>query len=190
MSNILIEEYNDLMRFLMGKSPMQTDLLQDNISTNSGFYQSPLRGEAKLISRHTPGAATPTHPRGHFGLDLSQSKGSPVYSVGPGIVAQTGVDKKGGNFVTTHHENGKLRVYYAHLDSITTQQGQAVDMNTVIGTVGNTGNARYTSPHLHYQMKLDGNWLDPLKLNGKPVGFSSKQANQQYRINQFKKFGQ
>lgn len=170
----VLQEYESIVRMLWGKNPSGTEMSQYEEPSQNTIYQSPLKGDAQLVSRHHPGVPTKTHAAGHFGLDLKQPRGSKVYAIGPGVVARTGTGaKKGGNWVTTHHEDGKVSVYYAHLDSINVSPGDKVDNNTVIGTLGDTGNARYF-PHLHYQVKVDGAWIDPLKINGKEVGSLSK----------------
>lgn len=109
----------------------------------------------------------PTHPTGHQGVDIRARKGAPVYPIGPGVVTKAGSSGIGGNTVTVSHENGKVVSYYAHLDQISVSQGQEVDKNTEIGTVGNTGNAKYTAPHLHYQVSVNGSIIDPLSLINK-----------------------
>lgn len=149
-------EYERLISKLWGYNP-----IVENYKTQQ--YQQPIEGD--LVSRHAPGFATPTHPQGHTGIDLKADRGTPVFPIGPGHVLSTGQDPKGGNFVKTVHQNGKVQAYYAHLDSVNVQKGQPVDYRTVIGTVGDTGNAR-GNPHLHYQVSIDGTWVDPQKIGG------------------------
>lgn len=137
-------------------------------------YQLPLRGNYQLVSRFMPNTPSPNHPNGHHGVDLGQEQGSPVYSIGPGVVTKTGNDSTGGLYVKTSHENGLVKVYYAHLASVNCEAGQEVNASTVIGTVGNTGNAAKTKPHLHYEIKVNDQKIDPLQLNGRPVGIAKK----------------
>ena len=168
----LTQDYNDLINALWGvKTTTQLEPQQqpENQSHQRFNYQQPISGQ--LVSRHLPGKqfATPTHPDGHTGIDLKAERGTPIYSIGPGYVHSVGTNKKGGNFVKTIHENGKVKVYYAHLDSISVKPNQPIDKNTVLGTVGDTGNA-IGNPHLHYQVAVNGSWIDPLQITDKMVG--------------------
>lgn len=160
----------EILRFLWGNNipPQflrQNSTQQFNIST----YQIPAQG--KLVSRHLPGSqyATPTHPEGHTGIDIANSPGTPIYSIGPGYVSDVGVGQKGGNWVTTRHENGKMKAYYAHLNSIDVQKGQQVNNNTIVGRMGDTGNAKGRGAHLHLQVSINGTNINPLTLSGKAV---------------------
>ena len=151
-------------------------------STNIHNYRMPAEGN--LVSRHIPGIPTPTHPAGHFGLDIGGKTGDPVYAIGPGIVVQIfneANNPKGGNSVKISHEDGTMTSYYAHLDSINVSVGQQVDQNTQIGTMGTSGmiydgKKRITGPHLHFQVKVNGKDVDPLSVANKPIGSFSRTA--------------
>ncbi|MAE84347.1 MAG: hypothetical protein CMB80_16520, partial [Flammeovirgaceae bacterium] len=105
-----------------------------------------------------------THPGGHNGVDLKAPKGSPVYPIAPGKVTKVVSDWKtrygvhncrdymqkkkqglkmtsAGNMIAITHEDGKVRSLYLHLDEANVSAGQDVGMSTVIGAVGETGNA-------------------------------------------------
>jgi len=145
-------------------------------TTQVGKYRIPTQGT--IVSRHHPGAATPTHAQGHFGVDLGAARGAPVYAIGPGVVTKVydeSNNKKGGNAVITSHEGGQVTSYYAHLDSVSVSVGQQVDQNTQIGTVGTSGmiyggKKRHTAPHLHWQVKVNRQDINPLAINEKQVG--------------------
>ena len=142
----------------------------------SDKYRLPVEGQ--IISTHAPGAATPTHPKGHFGLDIMNETGTPVYAIGPGEVVQitTETDNpKGGNAVSILHEDGKIKSYYAHLDTVSVSVGDEVDQSTIIGTVGTSGmiyngKKRITSPHLHFQVKVNGSDIDPKSISNIQIG--------------------
>ena len=142
----------------------------------SDKYKLPVEGQ--IISTHAPGAATPTHPKGHFGLDIMNEAGTPVYAIGPGEVVQitTETDNpKGGNAVSILHEDGKIKSYYAHLDTVSVSVGDEVDQSTIIGTVGTSGmiyngKKRITSPHLHFQVKVNGSDIDPKSISNIQIG--------------------
>ena len=149
---------------------------------NTVNYRMPVEG--KLISQHTPGAPTPTHPQGHFGLDIQNKTGTPVYAIGPGkviAVYNENNNPKGGNAVKISHEGGVVTSYYAHLNEVNVSKGENVDQNTQIGTVGTSGmiyngKKRITSPHLHFQVKVNNNDINPNYIANKEVGSFSRTA--------------
>lgn len=132
---------------------------QPATSANIG-YQSPIKGTFYNSGGFTPGSATPNHPSGHAGIDMRTFSGVSVYPMAPGVVTNVGTDPKGGNIINITHANN-VKTYYAHLGTVTVHKGDKVDNNTVIGTIGNTGNARLAWPHLHLQVWKDGQLQDP-----------------------------
>lgn len=110
--------------------------------------------------------------RSHAGLDLMAPRGTPVRPAAPGTVRRAGESTNGGISVTIVGDDGR-RYFYAHLDSLAPglERGARVEVDTVIGYVGNTGNAAATAPHLHFEVALPaegGDWswtpVDPLPL--------------------------
>jgi peptidoglycan LD-endopeptidase LytH len=89
--------------------------------------------------------------RRHKGIDLFAPKGTRVLSATNGVVWKVGSDALGGRVVTVLGE-GPALYYYAHLDDWAEglKPGLEVRAGTALGTVGNTGNARTTPPHLHF----------------------------------------
>jgi len=88
--------------------------------------------------------------RRHEGVDIFAPRGTPVLSATEGIVTRVGTNNLGGQVVWVLGPAGH-RHYYAHLHSYADiGVGDRVQVGTVLGTVGNTGNARGTPPHLHY----------------------------------------
>ena len=85
----------------------------------------------------------------HKGVDIFAKKGTLVHSSTLGIVMYAGTMGRGGKCVITLGPKWRLH-YYAHLDEIKTKVFSFVSKKTLIGTVGNTGNAKGTPPHLHY----------------------------------------
>jgi murein DD-endopeptidase MepM/ murein hydrolase activator NlpD len=96
----------------------------------------------------------------HPGLDLTSGFRSPVYSTAPGVVTYAGVRDTYGKFVEIDHGNG-IVTRYAHLHRITVARGQKVGIHQEVGELGSTG--RSTGPHLHYEVVVDGDPLDPEK---------------------------
>jgi murein DD-endopeptidase MepM/ murein hydrolase activator NlpD len=80
------------------------------------------------------------------------ARGTPLVAVVDGF-AQSKVNTLGGNTVALTGADGN-RYYYAHLDSWATL-GQ-VTAGTIIGYVGDTGNAKYSTPHLHFEIRPGG----------------------------------
>ncbi len=90
--------------------------------------------------------------RSHQGVDMIANRGVPLVAVVDGF-AQSKVNVLGGNTVQLFGADGN-KYYYAHLDSWETL-GQ-VTAGTVIGYVGDTGNAKFSTPHLHFQIHPGG----------------------------------
>jgi murein DD-endopeptidase MepM/ murein hydrolase activator NlpD len=106
-------------------------------------------------------------PEFHKGVDLDVDYGDPVRAAAAGTVVQAGDDGGGyGNKVDIDHGNG-YHTWYCHLSRIDVHEGQYVMKAEHIAEVGSTGMS--TGPHLHYQIMLDGNAVDPAPyLNGVP----------------------
>jgi peptidoglycan LD-endopeptidase LytH len=109
----------------------------------------PVRGVSMRAVRDTFGAPRPGD-RKHQGVDIFAPLGTPVVSTTRGIVARIGENSLGGTVVWVLGPGGD-RHYYAHLNSVADiRTGQRVVPGDALGTVGITGNARGTPPHLHY----------------------------------------
>ncbi|KRG71185.1 hypothetical protein ABB29_03085 [Pseudoxanthomonas dokdonensis] len=94
--------------------------------------------------------------RGHQGVDIFAPRGTPVRSVGPGIVLQVGHNTLGGNVVWVLGR-GRQRHYYAHLDSFgPVSRGDLIESGQLLGHVGDSGNAKGTPTHLHYGIYVPG----------------------------------
>lgn len=88
--------------------------------------------------------------RAHQGIDIFAPRGTPVLSATRGIIVNKGWNQLGGRTVMVLGPGGQ-RHYYAHLDEWDAPEiGDWVAPGTVLGYVGNTGNAAGTPPHLHY----------------------------------------
>ena len=85
----------------------------------------------------------------HKGVDIFAKKGTDVISSTSGIVVYTHEGGKGGKSVMIRGPKWRFH-YYAHLDDYLARPLQPVKRGTKIGTVGDTGNAKGKSPHLHY----------------------------------------
>jgi murein DD-endopeptidase MepM/ murein hydrolase activator NlpD len=96
----------------------------------------------------------------HDGLDIMANYGAPVVATAKGVVLFSGWDGEMGNIVKIRHGNG-METWYAHMSTRTVNEGQEVDRRTVIGKVGSTG--RSTGAHLHYEVHVNGQPVDPGK---------------------------
>ena len=95
--------------------------------------------------------------RVHEGIDIFSPRGTPVYSATRGYVVYVGTNPLGGNVVFVLGAGG-VTYYYAHLDEFAADIafGNEVSTSTLLGFVGNTGNATQTPPHLHFGMYRNG----------------------------------
>ncbi|MEO0151410.1 MAG: peptidoglycan DD-metalloendopeptidase family protein [candidate division WOR-3 bacterium] len=99
--------------------------------------------------------------RMHHGIDYAAPYGTPVFSVGPGVVIYAGWKGGYGKVVIIKHPKG-FETRYGHLSRIVVNVGQRVGAGQYIGNVGSTGLS--TGPHLHFEMRKNGNLVNPLKL--------------------------
>jgi murein DD-endopeptidase MepM/ murein hydrolase activator NlpD len=99
-------------------------------------------------------------PAMHTGIDLREDYGTPVRATAAGHVATAERTGGYGNMVEIDHGNG-LATRYGHLSSIAVHEGEAVEIGTVLGRIGSTGRA--TGPHLHYEVRIDDEAVDPTR---------------------------
>ncbi|MDB5508277.1 MAG: family peptidase [Hyphomicrobiales bacterium] len=123
--------------------------------------RQPLSGTLDITSTFG-GRADPFYGRAamHSGIDMRDEHGSPVRATAAGRVTFAGVNGGYGNMVEIDHGNG-LTTRYAHLSSITVSDNQWVDAGDICGRLGSTG--RSTGPHLHYEVRVDGDAVDPAR---------------------------
>src|SRR5690606_34786086 len=95
------------------------------------------------------------------GVDLAARSGTPIYAGGDGIVEMAQWYSGYGRYVELRHANG-YNTAYGHMSAIADgiTPGVQVTQGQVIGYVGTTGQS--TGPHLHYEIKINGNTVDPL----------------------------
>jgi murein DD-endopeptidase MepM/ murein hydrolase activator NlpD len=86
--------------------------------------------------------------RKHEGIDIPSAKGTPVIAVTDGVILKVANKGNGGKQIWLKGDS--LTYFYAHLDGWNVEQGEKVKRGDKIGTVGNTGNASKTLPHLHF----------------------------------------
>ncbi len=124
----------------------------------------PLEGGGTLRSRF----GYRIHPifktrRLHTGVDLAARTGTPIYAGGDGVITYYKWQSGYGNKIEIEHVNG-YETAYGHLSRFVDglKVGDRVRQGQVIGYVGSTGQS--TGPHLHYEIKINGNLVDPLSV--------------------------
>jgi murein DD-endopeptidase MepM/ murein hydrolase activator NlpD len=101
----------------------------------------------------------------HNGIDLNVPNGRDVFSIGSGIIKETGLLENYGIYIMIIHEGGYISLY-GHLSQVLVQQGQRVEQGQIIAKSGNTGHS--TGPHLHLEIRKDGQLINPADLIGSP----------------------
>jgi murein DD-endopeptidase MepM/ murein hydrolase activator NlpD len=96
----------------------------------------------------------------HAGIDFRATVGTRIRSAAPGTVTTAGLTGGYGNLVEIDHGNG-VATRYAHLSTVLVRVGDQVKAGDVIAKSGNTG--RSTGPHLHYEIRLNGEAVDPMR---------------------------
>lgn len=133
----------------------------DGNSLRKAFLASPLE-----FTRMSSGYGIRVHPitkdkRAHQGIDYAAPTGTPIRSVGDGVVEFAGMQRGYGNVIEIKHRDNKSTLF-AHLSRIDVRKGQKVSQGDKIGAVGSTGFS--TGPHLHFEFRVDGEHRDPLTL--------------------------
>lgn len=100
--------------------------------------------------------------RRHEGIDIFANKGTPLVAISDGVIEFVGNDELGGKTITLQPDDYEWEAYYAHLDKQYVSNGERVKKGQLIGTVGNTGNAKTTPPHLHFGIYTENGAIDPL----------------------------
>ena len=121
--------------------------------------RKPLVGEASVTSpfgyRPDPFLGRPAL---HTGVDLLQPYGAEIRATGAGRVVHAGPMGGYGDMVEIDHGAG-LTTRYGHMSELLVQEGQTVSAGEVLGRLGSSG--RSTGPHLHYEVRIDGEPVDP-----------------------------
>jgi murein DD-endopeptidase MepM/ murein hydrolase activator NlpD len=146
-------DYFDLEGNSLQRTFLKAPLRYSRIS--SGFSNSRLHPVLKIR-------------RPHHGVDYAAPTGTPVYTVGDGVVIQKGYQKSGGgNYIKIKH-NGTYTTVYMHLNGFAKgiKVGQHVKQGDLIGYVGSTGLA--TGPHLDFRFYRNGSAINPLKVESPP----------------------
>ncbi len=133
----------------------------DGQSSRKSFLSSPLE-----FSRVSSGYGMRFHPitgqhKAHLGVDYAAPTGTPVRTIGDGVVTFAGWQRGYGNTIEVRHHNNQSTLF-GHLSRIDVRVGQKVSQGEFIGAVGSTGLS--TGPHLHFEFKDNGVHQDPLNV--------------------------
>lgn len=136
---------------------------EEGNSLRKAFLRAPLK-YTRISSRYTTRRFHPINRRyqPHLGTDYAAPTGTPIYTVGDGVVTEAGFGRGNGNYVKIRH-NGTYSTQYLHMSRIASgmRPGTRVKQGEVIGYVGQTGLA--TGPHLCYRFWKNGQQVDPHK---------------------------
>lgn len=127
---------------------MRTPIDGARLSSKFGMRKHPILGYSRM----------------HRGLDFAAPTGTPIYASGDGVVTRIGQNNGYGKMIKLRHANG-YETLYAHLSRYAKgiKKGSKVEQGETIGYVGSTGLS--TGPHLHYEVHLRGESLNPLSLD-------------------------
>lgn len=173
--------YQSLRQMLGGRAPRDTS---GGVATAAIvlMHAVPVRAAPGGIQRYELGPSLPKHwPLGdidgfvtrgrvgegdaqgeaHPGIDIAAPIGTPIRASGGGAVAATGADADYGMFVLLRHPDG-YETMYGHASRVLVREGDSVSAGVVIALTGNSG--RSTAPHLHFEVRRQGQSLDPLTL--------------------------
>lgn len=99
---------------------------------------------------------------GHMGIDFGAESGSEVYAVYAGRIESITTSYLKGTTITIDHGNGLKSIYNSIEALETLEEGQSVSAGQVIGSVSDNNRQEYKDgPHLHFEVTLDGEWVDP-----------------------------
>ena len=147
--NIWWNEKGESMRKAFLKAPLKFSRI------SSGFSYARKHPVTRKVQPHT-------------GVDYAAPKGTPVVSIGDGVVTSMKYEGAGGNTVRITH-NSVYKTAYLHLSKYGPglKVGQRVRQGQVIGYVGSTG--RSTGPHLDFRVWKNGSPINPLKMDSPPA---------------------
>lgn len=143
----------DKLKSRARKLPLANPAAGRAISSSFGVRKDPLIGTPAL----------------HSGMDFRAPYGSPARATAAGVVTKAGWNGGYGRMVEIDHGNG-FSTRYAHLSKILVAPDQKIVAGDTVGEVGSSG--RSTGPHLHYEVRRNGDAVDPLRFikAGKKLG--------------------
>ncbi len=149
----VVDPLNEISNVLLAQKELLVDIptlwpvkgVKPNITAGFGPAVHPFTGQWYL----------------HKGIDIAYGYGIPILSTANGKVIQIEYEPLGfGHYVVIRHKYG-FYTRYAHLQKVLVKKGQQVERGAIIGTMGSSGLS--TGPHLHYEVRIGSQVVDPLK---------------------------
>ena len=159
-AEVLFENGNKVSENIIGEKVIKEPVKR--IVAKGTKAEVAFRGSGRFIWPVVGQISSPFGKRGreyHSGIDIVQSKGTPVYASNSGTVTFAGWRGGYGNLVIINHGGG-IETYYAHNSAITVSVGQQVEKGQQIAKVGSTG--RSTGSHCHFEIRVNGTPVNPL----------------------------
>ena len=129
-----------------------------NMPDVNGIKLANLPVTGTITSRY--GVSSRIRSSNHTGLDIAAKKGTPIKVVSDGVVTFAKYNGSYGYLVKVDHGNG-VETWYAHTSKMYVSAGETVKAGDVIALVGSTGNS--TGPHLHFEIRINGEHVNPQK---------------------------
>lgn len=172
----------DLWAFCFEQNGHEEYFDANGVSLRKAFLKAPLN-YSRISSKFTNNRYHPVLKinRPHHGVDYAAPAGTPVYSIGDGVVIAKAYQKGGGgNYLKIKH-NSVYTTVYMHLQGYAKgiSNGTRVRQGQLIGYVGSTGIA--TGPHLDFRVYKNGTPIDPLKMESPPTDPVKDELMPQYR---------
>lgn len=153
-------QYYDAAGNSVRKSLLRTPVNATRISSGFGMRVHPVLGYSRM----------------HKGVDFAAPTGTPIYASGDGVVVERGIKNGYGNYIRIRH-NGTIQTAYGHMSRFnpSVTRGSRVRQGQIIGYVGMTGRA--TGPHLHYEVLINNEQVNPLRVANMNMGEPLKGPN-------------
>src|SRR5690606_23998803 len=145
--------------------PFEKDTIQGFFDKEGGSLRKALlKAPLDFIRISSSFSYNRLHPvlgyyRPHLGVDYAAPYGTPVVSVGDGVITFAGWSGGAGNLIKVRH-NDRITTFYMHLQRLHVRAGEHVTQGQLIGEVGSTGLS--TGPHLDYRINIGGKFVDPV----------------------------
>ena len=162
-TNSIQHEVNETAYYVLRLQPELLSSGEYTITIAAGpALGYPVKAPGKDNIKSLWGAERDGGARKHEGIDIFAARGTPVIAAADGRVTRVHETQIGGRVVWVRVNDRDYTLYYAHLDSQLVNDGQPVKVGDTLGLVGNTGNARTTSPHLHFGIYTANGPIDPI----------------------------
>lgn len=168
----LIKEYDEDIKAQDSViKQIEAQIKKQKEAANAGAGNVTLTYDGGKFTHPCPGYKTISSPFGwrihptlkvnkfHNGVDLAANYGTPIYAAYKGTVAGAGYNSSMGNYVMIDHGGGLFTIYM-HASKLLVSTGQSVSAGQNIALVGSTG--RSTGNHLHFGVRLNGSYVDPM----------------------------